>query len=86
MNVITADAYILGEIEGTEIDTVAWKVTHLRVALTEETVQEFGLKKPFLSSIRICLPTSYVNKFGNVVTLNQNLQDLKGIPECKAQA
>lgn len=86
MHVITADAYLLGEVEGTEIDTTEWKVTHLRVALSEEAVEEFGLKKPFLSSIRICLPTSYVNKFGNVVTLKADLQALKGIPECKTDA
>jgi len=49
--VITANAYVLGEVDGAEVDTDKWKVTHLDVNLTKEATEELGFKKPFLGSL-----------------------------------
>ena len=81
--VITSDATRLGQVEGTELDTNSWKVTHIRVDLTDSAIQEFGLKKPFMGGIRICLPISRVNKVADVVTLKPTLAEVRNTPECK---
>jgi sporulation protein YlmC with PRC-barrel domain len=85
MKVITADAYILGEIEGTHADTDTWKITHLDVGLTKDATRELGLKKPMLGSLSVCLPVSVVNEFGDVITLKQSLNEFKNLKECKVK-
>ena len=85
MKVITANAYVLGEVEGAEVDTNKWKITHLDVNLTNEATKELGFKKPFLGSIKVCLPVTIIKEFGNVVTLKKSLQELKNLDECKAK-
>ena len=85
MNVITANAYVLGEVEGAEVDTDKWKVTHLDVSLTNEATKELGFKKPFLGSMKICLPVTIIKEFGNVITLKKSLQELKNLDECKVK-
>jgi sporulation protein YlmC with PRC-barrel domain len=81
--VITAKAYVLGEVDGAEVDTDKWKVTHIDVNLTKEATEELGFKKPFLGSIKICLPITIIKEFGDVITLKNSLQELKNLKECK---
>ena len=81
--VITANAYVLGEVDGAHVDIDTWKVTHLDVNLTNETTKELGFKKPFLGSIKICLPVTIIKEFGDVITLENSLQELKNLKECK---
>lgn len=64
MKVITANAYVLGEVDGAEVDTKKWKVTHLDVSLTNEATKELGFKKPFLGSMKVCLPVIIIKEFG----------------------
>ncbi|MBU0624367.1 MAG: PRC-barrel domain-containing protein [Candidatus Thermoplasmatota archaeon] len=82
LSVITSDAVRLGQVDGTELDTDSWKVTHLRIDLTDDSIRELGLKKPFMGGIRVCLPVSHVIKLGDVVTLKTSLAEVKNIPEC----
>ncbi|MBU0685038.1 MAG: hypothetical protein KJ653_04220 [Candidatus Thermoplasmatota archaeon] len=82
---ITSDATKLGKVDGTEVDTESWKVTHLRIDLTDDSIRELGLKKPFMGGIRICLPVSHVSKMGDVATLNISLAEVRNTPECKAK-
>ena len=83
MKVITANAYVLGEVDGAEVDTKKWKVTHLDVSLTNEATKELGFKKPFLGSMKVCLPVIIIKEFGDVITLKNSLQELKNLKECK---
>lgn len=85
LTVITSDAYKLGQLEGTEVDTDSWKVTHLRIDLTDEAVRELAFRKPLLGGVRICLPVSHVSKLGDVVTLKSSLAEVKSTPECKGK-
>ena len=85
VNVITANSFTLGEIDGSNVDTNSWRLTHLKVELTDEAIRELGFSKPMLGSIKLCLPIENVAGFGDVVTLNKSLIDLKGISECKAK-
>jgi sporulation protein YlmC with PRC-barrel domain len=82
--VITANAYVLGEVEGAEVDTDKWKVTHIDVNLTKEATEELGYKKPFLGSLKVCLPVTIIKEFGDVITLKTSLQELKNLKECKS--
>ena len=81
--VITANAYVLGEVDGAHVDIDTWKVTHLDVDLTNEATKELGFKNPFLGSIKVCLPVTIVKEFGDVITLENSLQELKNLKECK---
>jgi len=81
--VITANAYVLGEVDGAEVDTNNWKITHLDVSLTKEATEELGFKKPFLGSLKVCLPVTIIKEFGDVITLKNSLQELKNLKECK---
>jgi sporulation protein YlmC with PRC-barrel domain len=80
--VITTDAFEVGKVSGAEMDG-NWKITHLHVNLTKEATDELGFKKPMLGHVTICLPISLVQGFRDVITLNKNRKDLKGIPECR---
>jgi len=84
MNVITADAYTLGEVDAAHADIGEWVITHLDVELTKEAVEQFGFKKPLLGSVTVCLPIDTVKEVGNVITLNKSLLDLKNLKECKS--
>lgn len=83
VSVITANSFTLGEIEGSNVDTNSWRLTHLNVELTDEATRELGFSKPMLGSVKLCLPIENVAGFGDVVTLSKSLIDLKGTAECK---
>lgn len=81
--VITADAYTLGEVIGAEVDTKVWKVTHLNVSLSDDATRELGFRKPFLGHVDVCLPVELIEAYGDVITLRKDLANLKELPECK---
>jgi sporulation protein YlmC with PRC-barrel domain len=85
VRVIAADSYSLGEVDGVNVDTKQWRVTHLKVGLSDEAVRELGYSKPLLGSVKICLPVEFVSGYGDVVTLKKSLMELKGSSECKAK-
>ena len=51
--VITARAYILGDVQGAEVDVDNWRITHLQVKLTDKASTDLGFKKRFRSSAKI---------------------------------
>jgi sporulation protein YlmC with PRC-barrel domain len=85
VKVITANSYTLGEVEGANIDTKSWKMTHIKVGLSDEATRELGYSKPFLGSVKICLPVESIDGYGDVMTLKKTLMDLKGSSECKVK-
>ena len=85
VKVITANSYTLGEIEGVNIDTKGWTVTHLKVGLSDEATKELGYSKPLLGTVKICLPVTTVGGYGDVITLKKSLMELKGSDECKVK-
>jgi sporulation protein YlmC with PRC-barrel domain len=83
--VITAKAYILGEVKGAEADVNNWRITHLQVKLTDKAATDLGFKKRFRSST-ICMPVSLISAVGEVVTIEKSLDELSktfDIVECK---
>jgi len=83
MDVITSDAFTLGEVAGSEVDTKNWRLTHLHVELTDEATRELGFKKPLLGHVALCLPVERIKAYGDVITLSRDLSGVKDAPECK---
>ena len=83
--VITVDAYTLGEVEGAHADIGTWQITHVDVDLTKEAAKELNFKKPIFGSVVICVPVTAINKVGDVITLKTTLLELKNLKECKAE-
>ncbi len=83
--VITSDATTIGKVDGTELDSDSWKVTHVLVDLTDDSARLLNLKKPFMGGIRISLPVSRILKVGDVVNLNRTLSEMKESDEAKVQ-
>lgn len=83
--VITSDATTIGKVDGTELDSDSWMVTHVRVDLSDDSVRLLGLKKPFMGGIRISLPVSRILKVGDVVNLNSTLSEIRDSTEVKTE-
>ena len=80
MYVICAGGFDLGEINGIEINTSTWQVTHLHVKLLKPASEDLGFKKRFRTST-VCLPTTLVSQVGDNVLLNKSLDELTRHPE-----
>ncbi len=80
---MTTDAYNLGEVEGIELDVQKGTITHIRVDLSKEATNELRFKKPFNGSVIICIPFSFIQAYGYVVTLNVPLEQIKTLKECQ---
>jgi sporulation protein YlmC with PRC-barrel domain len=78
--VICAGGFDLGEINGIEINTDTWQVSHLHVKLSKAASEDLGFKKRFRSST-VCVPISLVANLGDNVLLNKSLDDLTKHPE-----
>jgi len=81
--VIGANAHMLGEVTGADVDTEKWQITHLHVSLTDEATRELGFRKPFLGSVIVCLPIDIIQATGDVVSLNKSIIELKNVVEPK---
>lgn len=79
--VIGTEGYVLGELDGIEIDTRSWQANALYVNLSDIAVKELGFRKSFLRKVIVCLPTHLVNSIGDVVTLNEPVRNLQDIDE-----
>jgi sporulation protein YlmC with PRC-barrel domain len=79
--VIGSEGYILGEMDGVDIDLTTWQANAFYVSLSDEATAELGFKKSFLSKITVRLPTQLVNAVGEVITLNEPIRNLEDIAE-----
>jgi sporulation protein YlmC with PRC-barrel domain len=81
-NVVGAGARLFGNVAGVEVELLPeWKLTHLRVSLTEQTTKELGYKKPLLGSVEVLLPVSIVKAIGDLIVLDKGVEELKDIVE-----
>ena len=63
-SVVGTEGYILGEVDGVDIDINTWRASTFFVSLSDEAISELGFKKPFISKVTICLPTKLVKAVG----------------------
>jgi sporulation protein YlmC with PRC-barrel domain len=79
--VVGSEGYILGEVDGVNINSNTWQANTFNVNLSEEATAELGFKKPFLSKITVCLPTQLVETVGDIITLREPIRNLEDIAE-----
>jgi sporulation protein YlmC with PRC-barrel domain len=80
MYVICAGGFDLGNVNGIEINTTTWNVTHLHIKLSKPASEDLGFKKRFRSST-VCLPMSLVAQTGDNILLNKSIDELSRHPE-----
>jgi sporulation protein YlmC with PRC-barrel domain len=80
--VIGAEGYVIGEVEGFDVELSDWKVTGLQVSLTDDAATKLGFKRPFLSKVVIIIPSTVVSLVGNFITLDKSAENLESLVEC----
>ena len=80
--VIGAKGYVIGEVEGLDLDISNWRVKGLQVGLTDDATTELGFKRPFLSKVVIVIPSKIVDIVGNFITLDESIENLQALTEC----
>lgn len=79
----TSDAVLLGEVESAELDMNTWQITNFYVGLTDEATSALGFKRPFLGKVVVCLPVSAIKSIKDTAILNQTMDELRSLKECK---
>ena len=80
--VVSAKGYVVGVIEGLDVEFSNWQVTGLQVGLTDDAATELGFKRPLLSKVVVIIPSEVVDDVGNFVTLDKAIEDLTSLVEC----
>jgi sporulation protein YlmC with PRC-barrel domain len=75
--VVEAGAKIVGTVIDIEIDPASWKVSDLRLELSDETIEILGFKKPFMGRVDIFLSVDAIAAVADVVSLNKPIKELK---------
>jgi sporulation protein YlmC with PRC-barrel domain len=75
-NVITTDGRMIGVLTGAWMDTSNWTITALVVELEKDVVEDLNVKKPFLRTAKVTVPTSTVLNIADVVQLNSDMTNL----------
>lgn len=78
----SAKGYVVGNVEGLEVEPSNWQVTGLQVGLTEHAASELGFKSPIVGKVIVIVPSNVVGEIGNFVTLDRAIEDLKSLVEC----
>ena len=76
-------AFLLGEVESAEVDMNTWQITNFYVGLTDEATEKMGFKRPYLGKVQVCLPVSTIKTIEDTAILNQTMQELRDLKECK---
>ena len=80
--IIGAEGYVVGEVEGFDVDFSNWQVTGLQVGLTDDTATKLGFKRPFFSKVVVIIPSEIVSLVGNFVNLDETVKNLESLIEC----
>ncbi len=75
-NVISS-AKNIGTVSDIEIDAATWKVTNIRVGLTDDMISFLGYHKPLRGKVQVLLSTNVIDAVGDFVALNINVDELK---------
>ena len=80
--VVGAKGYVVGEVEGFDVEFSKWQVTGLQVGLTDDAATQLGFKRPFLSKVVVIVPSDIVSLVGNFITLDESVENLESLVEC----
>ena len=81
--VVTADDFVVGEIESAELDMDTWQLKSFYVSLNDEANKKMGFDRPYFGKIFVCLPVSTIKKVGDFAVLNKTFEELQELRECK---
>jgi sporulation protein YlmC with PRC-barrel domain len=79
----TSDEVLLGEVESAELDMNTWQIRNFYIGLTDEATKILGFKRPFLGKVVVCLPVSTIKSYQDKAILNQTIEELRSLKECK---
>jgi sporulation protein YlmC with PRC-barrel domain len=79
--VVGSEGYVLGEVDGVNVNSNNWQANTFNVNLSDEATAELGFKKPFLSKITVCLPTQLIKTVGDIISLKEPIRNLEEITE-----
>ena len=80
--VVSPNGFLVGEVEGLDVDFNDWQVNGLQVALTDEAASELGFSRPFASKVVVIVPSKAIGAVENFVTLDEGMENLKSLVEC----
>ncbi|HKM59667.1 MAG TPA: hypothetical protein VJY36_02220 [Candidatus Bathyarchaeia archaeon] len=80
--VVSPNGFLVGEVEGLDVDFNDWQVNGLQVALTDEAASELGFSRPFASKVVVIVPSKAIGDVENFVTLDEGMENLKSLVEC----
>jgi sporulation protein YlmC with PRC-barrel domain len=79
----TSDGFLLGEVESAELDMNTWQINNFYIGLTDEVTRILGFKRPLLGKVVVCLPVSTIKSYEDKAILNQTMEELRNLKECK---
>ncbi len=79
----TSDSVLLGEVESAELDMTTWQIKNFYIGLTDEATRFLGFKRPLLGKVVVCLPVSTIESYQDKAILNQTMEELRSLKECK---
>jgi sporulation protein YlmC with PRC-barrel domain len=74
--IVTSDNYLLGEVEGIEVDIKTWTIAHLRVLLSKQAVNDLHLEPPILWDVVFSLPVSMIRESNENISLNVAFKEI----------
>lgn len=80
--VITKDDIEVGSISGAVMDD-QWRITHLHLALNNETTHKLKYIKPMMGHVTLCLPVHIIENKNEAIYLTKTLEEIKILPGCK---
>lgn len=86
--VIGIRGVLIGVVEGIEIDMEdSWKVSHLRIQLTDEVAKQLGFRTGFISMSKpiITLPVNAIDQVGDVITVKSEIKELKDLEHAEVR-
>jgi len=79
----TSDGILLGEVESAELDMNTWQIRNFYIGLTDEVTRILKFKRPILGKVVVCLPVSTIKSYQDTAVLNQTMEALRNLKECK---
>jgi len=75
--VVSGEGIIIGTLHDVNVDTDLWTVPTISVKLDKVAFEPLGLKKGLFSKTIISIRTEYIHSTGDIVSLNQKIEDMR---------
>jgi len=75
--VVSEEGIILGTVYDVNVDTDLWTVPTISVKLEKIAFEPLGLKKGLFSKTVISIRTEYIESTGELISLNQKIEDMR---------